>query len=409
MNLQNVNFIQSVILVFCFGYVQNKRKTKEIDTITDPNSDINLNSLQLISKYGNVPQRHTVITEDGYIVNVLRIPNKGPPVLFVHGIGDSSDSWLVTGPSSSLAYQLSSLGFDIWLYNSRGNKYSKGHVKNLPDKQYWDFGYEEMGYQDLPAVIDYITSITNKSKIYYIGYSQGTTLFLIMCSLRPEYNDRIRQAVLLAPVAWLSNTKHPYLGWFANNHKLIKSVLDSLGFYNIFENNFLQKIIHSKICRNDVPEKVFCELEYALSYGLRNLTNLNTDRLQVISTHIPAGVSTKTFIHFFQIYLSKRFQRYDLGAKRNNLVYSSAQPPEFPISSITAPVNLFVSDSDWFSTVEDVKTLRELMPNIVSYVEFNKSLDFTHLEFVYGERAKSLVNDPAINIILRDLYSNSIK
>lgn len=405
MNFQNVNVIQSVILVFCFGYVQNKRKTKEVNPITDLNSDINLDSLQLISKNGNVPQRHTVITEDGYFVNVVRIPNKGPPVLFVHGIGDSSDSWLVTGPSSSLAYQLASLGFDIWLYNSRGNKYSKGHVKNIPDKLYWDFGYEEMGSQDLPAVIDYITSITKESKIYYVGFSQGTTLFLIMCSLKPEYNAKIRQAVLLAPVAWLSNTKHPYLGWFANNHKFIKSVLDSLGLYNVFEESFLQKLIHAKICRNNVLEKVFCELEYALSYGIRNLTNINTDRLQVIATHIPAGVSTKTFIHFFQIYLSKRFQRYDFGAERNKLVYSSSLPREFPISLITAPVNLFVSDSDWFSTVEDVKTLRHKMPNIVSYVEFNKSLDFTHLEFVYGERAKSFVNDPATNIILRDVYS----
>lgn len=407
MNLRNVNCIRSVIIIVtCFGYVQNKRKTKEVYSISDPNSDINLNSIQLISKYGSVPQRHTVVTEDGYLVNVIRMPNKGPAVLFVHGIGDSSDSWLVTGPASSLAYQLSSLGYDVWLYNSRGNKYSKGHVKNLPNVEYWNFGYEEMGTQDLPAVIDYITSINKQQKIYYVGFSQGTTLFFIMCSLKPEYNDKIRQAILLAPVAWLSNTKHPYMGWFAHNNNLIKSFLDSLGIYNIFENNFLQKVIHAKTCREGVPERFFCELEYALSYGINNLTNLNTDRLPVISTHIPAGVSTKTFIHFFQIYLSKRFQRFDFGAERNKMLYSTAQPPEFPISQITAPVHLFVSDSDWVSTVEDVKTLRKMIPNVLSYVEFNKSLDFSHLEFVYGARAKSLINDPVTDIILRDVLYN---
>lgn len=405
MNLQNVISIRSVILAVCFGCVHNIRKTKNVDSISDPNSEINLDSVQLISKYGSVPQRHTVVTEDGYLVNVVRIPNKGPAVLFVHGIGDSSDSWLVTGPTSSLAYKLFSLGFDVWLYNSRGNKYSKGHVKNLPNLEYWDFGYEEMGTQDLPAVIDYITSITKQPKIYYVAFSQGTTLFLIMCSLRPEYNDKIRQAVLLAPVAWLSNTKHPYLDWFAHNHSFIKFLLDGLGIYNIFEDNFLQKVIHAKTCREGVPERIICELEYALSYGVKNLTNINKDRLSVISTHIPAGVSTKTFVHFFQIYLSKRFQRFDFGAERNKILYSTAQPPEFPISQITAPVNLFVSDSDWFSTVEDVKTLRTKMPNIVNYVEFNESLDFTHIEFVYGERAKSIVNVPATKIILKDLYS----
>lgn len=402
MNIFSVT-LQSVILLFCFGYAQNKRKSNLYD-IKNPDSEINLNSLQLISRYGSVPQQHTVATEDGYLVNVVRIPNNGPPVLFVHGIGDSSDSWLVTGPSSSLAYQLSALGFDIWLYNSRGNKYSKGHVKNLPDKNYWDFGYEEMGSQDLPAVVDYILSITKRSKIYYVGFSQGTTLFLIMCSLRPEYNDKIKQAILLAPVAWLNHSKHPYLGWFAANYPIIHSSLNSLGLYNIFENNYLQQLIHAKTCQNGAPGRVLCQLEYLLSYGVKNLTNLNSERLPVIATHIPAGVSTKTFIHFFQIYLSKRFQRFDYGPERNKKLYSSSTPPEFPISLITAPVNLFVSDSDWFSTLEDVKTLRNRMPNIVNYFEFNKSLDFTHVEFVYGQRAKSFVNDPATNIIVRDVY-----
>lgn len=404
MNFKTANLVRSVVIfVFCFGYVQNKRKIKNVD-VDNVNSDINLNSLQLIAKHRPAPQSHTVITEDGYLVNLFRIPRTGPAVLMVHGIGDSSDSWLVTSPSSSLAYQLADLGYDIWLYNARGNKYSKGHIKNLPNKQYWDFSYEEMGTMDMPAVVDYIISNTRQPRLYYIGFSQGTTLFLIMCSVRPEYNEKIKQAVLLAPVAWLDNIRYPYIELFARNMNLFKSFLDTVGIYELFQNNELLKWFHARVCRDRVPERVLCELEYALSYGIKNFTNFNLERLPVIATHIPAGVSTRTFVHFFQIYLSKRFQRFDFGIERNMAMYSSAKPPEFNVSLITAPINLFLSDSDWFSTVKDTHKLRKMLPNIVSYVEFNQSLDFTHLEFVYGKRTKGLINDSVINILLSDLY-----
>ena len=48
-------------------------------------------------------EEHSVLTKDGYILSLVRIPGKlsdlhkpaGPPVLIVHGILDSSDSWTV--------------------------------------------------------------------------------------------------------------------------------------------------------------------------------------------------------------------------------------------------------------------------------------------------------------------------
>lgn len=395
------------MLIFCIGYVQNKIINPFVNEISDPNFDIFANSMQLITKYGNNPQSHAVISEDGYIVNVFRIPGKGPPVLLVHGVGDSSDSWLVTDRASSLAYQLSDLGFDIWLYNTRGNKYSQKHVRKLPDRQYWDFSFEEMGSRDLPAAIDYILSLTDKQKLYYIGFSQGTTVFLVMGSLRPEYNAKIQHAVLLAPVAWVSHLQYPFIALLANNSNLLKTFLDGIGVYKVFENNLLLQLYHTKACRDGVPENVFCEFEFALSFGIKNLTFLNIERLPVIAAHINAGVSTETFVHYFHNYKSGRFQRRDYGAKRNLDTYGSRQPPEFDVSAVTAPISMFTSEIDWFSTVEDMKNLRRLLPNIVNDIHFNKSLEFSHLEFVYGARVKSLVNDPVIDILLGDLYQKS--
>lgn len=38
------------------------------------------------------------------------------------------------------------------------------------------------------------------SQVYYVGHSQGTTTLLVLLSERPEYNDKIKVASLMAPV-----------------------------------------------------------------------------------------------------------------------------------------------------------------------------------------------------------------
>ena len=49
-------------------------------------------------------------------------------------------------------------GFDLWLYNSRGNIHSEKHdmMDEWSLQEYWDFSWAEMGYYDIPAVIDQI-------------------------------------------------------------------------------------------------------------------------------------------------------------------------------------------------------------------------------------------------------------
>lgn len=113
-----------------------------------------------------------MITEDGYMLNLHRIPcgragcdGKRQPVFLQHGILASSADWVLSGPEKALGFILADLGYDVWLGNARGNTYSRHHISmSTNDKKYWDFSFHEMAIYDIPAEIDFIYS-HRKSKI----------------------------------------------------------------------------------------------------------------------------------------------------------------------------------------------------------------------------------------------------
>jgi len=53
------------------------------------------------------------------------------------------------------AFILAKAGYDVWLGNSRGNKYSQQHtnykVMNKKHNIFWQFTWQEMGEYDAPA------------------------------------------------------------------------------------------------------------------------------------------------------------------------------------------------------------------------------------------------------------------
>lgn len=135
----------------------------------------------------------------------------------MHGIQDSSDAWIARDEKSP-AFILADAGYDVWLGNFRGNKHSKRHVVfHEYQKEFWDFGWEELGQYDLPAFTDYILSQTNHKKLAYFGHSMGTTAAMYALTLDNQYyKERWSLIVCLAPPLSMRNVSSPLFKIFGN-------------------------------------------------------------------------------------------------------------------------------------------------------------------------------------------------
>ena len=179
-------------------------KSNNKSRVNDGRDDV----LELIKKEGYKGEAHLVETEDGYVLKVHRVLANNTklqkyPVFLMHGLLAASADYVLTGRDIALAYYLSDAGYDVWMGNARGNKHSTKHKKySFDSKEFWTFSWHEIGFYDLPAMLDYVLNCTKTEKLFYVGHSQGTTSLLVLLSSRPEYNDKIIQGHLMAVSAF---------------------------------------------------------------------------------------------------------------------------------------------------------------------------------------------------------------
>ena len=194
------------------------------------------------------------------LMNVPESDTPRPPILFQHGILSDSDAWITHHPEVAPAFVAATAGYDIWLGNSRGNKYSTGHAtldpKTDADK-YWDFGWQEMGWYDNIAVLKYITELTNQ-KSSYVAHSQGTTaMFYGLAMHEEDFAPHLNLFIGLSPVTKLPNTISLIaLGKYYEKMALItkKMGLNAIGM----DLDFVKKEIFYQIC--DINEEECVEL-----------------------------------------------------------------------------------------------------------------------------------------------------
>ncbi|KAG5882107.1 hypothetical protein JTB14_016870 [Gonioctena quinquepunctata] len=370
---------------------------------TTYNPDEYLDVPQIIARHGYAAETHVVVTEDGYLLSLHRIPGpksgerNGQPVFLQHGLLGSSADWIVNG-NNSLGYLLADKGYDVWLGNARGNTYSKGHI-SIPESNsaFWNFSFNEMGTKDLPAALHYVSNITNKpGEIIYVGHSMGTTMFFVFASLKQQAAKNVKLMVALAPVAYMTHIRSPlrYLAPFSNDIEWLSSYL---GLNQFLPNNKILKML-SYQCELFRIDRKICENVIFSICGF-DKAGFNEDILPVVLNKDPAGTSTKTVVHYAQeIKNGGNFQQFDFGEKGNMIQYGTTHPPKYNVTDIKRPVYLMYALNDLLASEVDVLRLGNRIKNLAGLYKV-KDDSFTHVDFTFGKYAEELVYKPLIKVL----------
>ncbi|XP_034129032.1 uncharacterized protein LOC117584314 isoform X1 [Drosophila guanche] len=383
--------------------VQNSiRMEKQIQinhfTDTDIESNGQLKTDELIRKYGFPVETHFVTTEDGYKLCLHRMPRPGAqPILLVHGLMSSSAAWVMLGPSNGLAYILYLQGYDVWMLNTRGNIYSREHTKKfISMKEYWDFSFHEIGVKDLPPSIDFILERTNYQKIQYIGHSQGSTVFFVMCSELPSYSIKVNIMQALSPSVFMKETRSPVLKFMSFFRGPLSTLLVKLGGYAVsLTTKLIQQFRHHICPANRITSKICGMFDFVLC-GF-NWHGFNMTLTPIIVGHSSQGSSTKQIHHYAQLQKKLSFHRYDFGPTRNLIHYKSLFPPSYNLSQTQCKVVLHHGEDDWLASGSDVANLQESLPNCIE----NRKVElksFSHFDFIMSNDVRSLVYDRVVNL-----------
>ncbi|XP_018788030.1 PREDICTED: lipase 1 [Bactrocera latifrons] len=302
------------------------------------------NTADWLVKHKYAVEVHNITTTDGYELLLHRIPKPGnQPILLVHGLLTSSLAWVLLGPGKSLAFLLADRNYDVWLANFRGSPYARSSSQ-LESKtlDYWSFSFHEMGAYDLPAIMDHIEKATSFHKLILIGHSQALNAFLVLCSVHPEYNERILLMQALAPIVQL----HGFVRFKTDDVRQVMRYVKSIE---------------------------------PLLYG-----------------QLLQGASLKEIKHLQQIWNSGDFVAFDYGVEGNRKYYNSVEPYNYNLSLITAPLLLYFGESDAIATPAGVHSIYSRVLNAVAGVYRINAVKFNHFDFLCASDVKTLVNDRVI-------------
>ncbi|XP_014291787.1 lipase 3 [Halyomorpha halys] len=366
--------------------------------------DLDASLESLVRSQGYPFEQHSVVTEDGYILTLHRIPygrnhtgQIGRPVLLQHGILCSSAGWLLSRPDKALGLILADQGYDVWLPNSRGNTYSRMHKNiSIHSAKYWDFSFHEMGYYDLPACVDYILHNTGYSKLEYIGHSQGTTIFFVFASTRPEYNKKISYMSALAPIVFLDNMRGTLRGLNYLSAQL-ELFCKLTGIHEVLHDSWAVRLAEKVLCEAFSFEEKICDNIVFLIVGY-DAQQWNMTLLPMIDTYMPAGTSIKQLVHFSQIAKNGGyFRNYDYGYIKNLEIYHQRIPPVYDLSKISVPVTLHYGNNDWLTGLNDIMKLNSSLPDSnTKLVPFSY---FNHLDFMWAKDVDKLLYKDLLKIL----------
>lgn len=320
--------------------------------------------VDIVHAHGYKVHEHVVQTKDGYLLSIHRIIPKsvqfGKKVVYMHhGLLTNSELFVLGDKTSKcLPFRLVDEGYDVWLGNNRGNKYSRKHLYlSSKDVKFWDYSLDEFAMFDIPNTIDHILNVTQEENLVYIGFSQGSAQGLAALSLNDSLNTKIKYFIGLSPAMIPKGLNNPICSFLVKNGSRLlymmfghRAILPSVVFW--------QKIMGPLIYEQVVNKS----LVFLFNWKSNNISQIQK---QIGYPHMFSPSSVKTVVHWFQIIKSKRFQMFNEGgASGSKLVYFSGTSSKtnrvasFPTQTIKTPCLLFYGTDDMLIDID--KTVEAL-------------------------------------------------
>ncbi|KIM45191.1 hypothetical protein M413DRAFT_24436 [Hebeloma cylindrosporum] len=343
---------------------------------------------ELCALYGYTHEEHVVLTKDGYLLGLHRLPSKmgqrsgnpggstGKPVVYLHhGLLMNSEVWVcITDASRALPFVLVEQGYDVWLGNNRGNKYSKKSIHHGPNSsKFWDFSIDDFAWHDIPDSINHILDVTKADKLSYVGFSQGTAQAFAALSIHPRLNEKVNVFIALAPAMSPPGLAAPIVdGLMKASPTLLflffgrKSILSSATMW--------QSIMYPPIFARMIDRSLIWLFDW-------HSNNITMDQKIAAYAHLYSFASVKSVVHWFQIMRNAAFQMYDddvLSPVVRTSV-SSYRPARFPTRNIITPIVLLYGDSD---SLVHIETMLAQLPDHTIAKPLHT---YEHLDILWGK------------------------
>ena len=354
---------------------------------------------ELCDLYGYYCEEHIVQTGDGYLLGLHRLGwrqgeenmrvNSGDKakglkkkvVYLHHGLMMNSEVWVcLTDKQRCLPFELVERGYDVWLGNNRGNKYSKKSVHTPPtSSSFWNFSMDQFAFHDIPDSIAYILETTHQPSLSYIGFSQGTAQAFATLSIHPTLNEKVDVFIALAPAMSPKGVASGIVDAFVKASPDIlylafgrKTILPSATMW--------QSILYPPIFVRFIDTS----LRFLFNWSA---VNILPEQKLAAYPHLYSYTSTKSVVHWFQIIRNGTFQMYDDEAPNpitsNRSKYYKVT--KFPTKNIKTPIVLVYGGSD--SLVDIDVMLKELPPHTIA----KEIPHYEHLDFLWAESVDTLV------------------
>lgn len=396
--------------LFGFLFIKNSQDTSLHNKIIHA-KDIS----EIAAANGYVIREHVVTTKDKYLLVVHKLEKPGQPyngagniAYFHHGLLTNSELFVLgSDHNKNLPFLLVDKGWEVWLGNNRGNKYSRKHLKLSPyDAKFWNFSLDEFAYFDIPDTLEYIRDqYTPYDKITYIGFSQGCSQLFASLSVKPYLNSYLNHFVALSPAIVPQTLKHPVMqvivtrsakdNSFLHSFLGTRAIMSSVSFWcSVMGPHLYEKVVDKSLVHLfGWTGANICKVQKQLGYG-----------------HMFLNSSVKSLVHWFQIIHAQRFQMFDESCKVGRTTLStfttsvkrkahSVAP--FPIAHhLDVPLLLVYGDLD---ILVDIETTRALIvgqnPKMANNITEIHCPGYEHMDVIWANDVYSSVFSKVLAVI----------